>query len=232
MSMALLNESSPEFSRVRRTRDEAKASYDRLSKIYDLLSAGSEQRFREIGLKALEIQTGERVLEIGSGTGQALVTMAQRVGNEGRVFGIDLSPGMTRVALRRVQKAGLTERISLFIGDAGRLPFTSESFGAAFMAFTLELFDTPEIPKVLQECQRVLRNGASLCVVGLSKGRKSNIMLAAYEWMHEKYPSLVDCRPIPLHDIIDEAGFCITRFEMRSMWRLPVEIVLAQKRVG
>ena len=158
--------------------------------------------------------------------------MAQRVGNEGRVFGIDLSPGMTRVALRRITKARLTERISLSIADAGRFPFTSESFGAVFMAFTLELFDTPEIPKVLQECQRVLRNGANLCVVGLSKGRKSNLMLAAYEWMHAKYPSLVDCRPIPLHDIIDEAGFCITRFEMSSMWGLPVELVLAHKRGG
>ena len=230
--MALPNESSPEFSRVRRSRDEARASYDRLSKIYDLLSAGSEQRFREIGVDALEIQAGEHILEIGSGTGQALVAMAQRVGNEGRVFGIDLSRGMTRVSLRRITKAGFTERISLSIADAGRLPFTSESFGAVFMAFTLELFDTPEIPIVLQECQRVLRNGANLCVVGLSKGEKSNLMLAAYEWMHAKCPSLVDCRPIPIKDIIDEAGFCITRFEMSSMWGLPVEIVLAHKRVG
>ena len=229
--MALPKKSPPEFSRVRRSRDEARASYDRLSKIYDLLSAGSEQRFREIGVEALKIQTGERILEIGSGTGQALVAMAQRVGNEGRVFGIDLSPGMTRVALRRITKARFTERISLSIADAGRLPFTSDSFSAVFMAFTLELFDTPEIPIVLRECQRVLRNGANLCVVGLSKGGKSNLMLAAYEWMHEKYPSLVDCRPIPIKDLIDEAGFCITRFEMSSMWGLPIEIVLAQKVV-
>ena len=230
--MTLSKDISPEFSRVRRSRDEARASYDRLSKIYDLLSAGSEQRFREIGVEALNIQAGDHILEIGSGTGQALVAMAQRVGDEGRVFGIDLSPGMSRVALRRITKARLSERIGLSIADAGRLPFPSETFGAAFMAFTLELFDNPEIPIVLRECQRVLHNGASLCVVGLSKGSKSSLMLAAYEWMHEKYPSLVDCRPIPLHDIIEDAGFCITRFEMSSMWGLPVEIVLAQTRVG
>jgi demethylmenaquinone methyltransferase/2-methoxy-6-polyprenyl-1,4-benzoquinol methylase len=100
------------------------------------------------------------------------------------------------------------------------------------MAFTLELFDTPEIPIVLRECQRVLRKGAKLCVVGLSEGSKSNFMLAAYKWLHEKYPSLVDCRPIPVRDIIGEAGFCIDRFKKSHMWGLPVEIVLAHKRGG
>ena len=63
---------------------------------------------------------------------------------------------------RAVEQAGLAERVDLRCGDAAQLPFETDFFDVVFMAFTLELFDTPEIPKVLSECKRVLKPAGSL----------------------------------------------------------------------
>jgi len=121
-------------------------------------------------------------------------------------------------------------RVELRCGDAVQLPFQPECFDALFMTFTLELFDTPEIPKVLQECWRVLRREGRVCVVSLSKAGKSSWMRTLYEWGHDWFPKLLDCRPILVRQSLEEAGFQTLDAIRTSLWRLPVEIVLAAKR--
>jgi demethylmenaquinone methyltransferase/2-methoxy-6-polyprenyl-1,4-benzoquinol methylase len=197
-----------------------------MSRWYDLI-ASSEGAFVEAGLEQLDAQAGEDVLEVGYGTGEALLTLARAVGASGHVHGIDLSPGMFRVAHEKLQQAGLTQHTSLICGDGARLPYPARRFDALFMSFTLELFDTPEMPHVLAECRRVLRPHGRLGVVSLTKSADPGPLVRLYEWFHRQFPAYIDCRPIPLREIVEQNGFRVRTHRRDAMWGLPVGIVIA-----
>jgi len=218
-----------QISRVVRSKEAAKASYDVLSRWYDVLVGWGEKKFREVGLEKLQAREGEKILEIGFGTGHCTLALARSVGCSGKVYGLDISDGMRKVTQSRIGQAGLAKRVELKLGDAAKLPFEANSFDAVFTSFTLELFDTPEIRVVLQECQRVLNGGGRICVVAMSKEGKPNAAVKFYEWGHTKYPNYVDCRPIYVRKALEEANFQIVAATRMSYWGIPVEIVVAKK---
>jgi ubiquinone/menaquinone biosynthesis C-methylase UbiE len=148
---AIFDKSQPGVLRVFQSRQETKAFYNRLSGVYDLLLGWSERPVRRAGLKQLNAQPGEAVLEIGFGTGRCLVRLARAVDRTGKVYGLDLSDEMRKRAQANLERAGLAERVELVCGDAIKLPYQANTLDAVFLSFVLELFDTTEIPKVLAE---------------------------------------------------------------------------------
>ncbi len=98
------------------------------------------------------------------------------------------------------------------------------------MAFTLELFDAPELPRVLEECRRALGPGGRLGLVCLARRGRPNLAVRLYEWFHARFPVWVDCRPIPARDLLEEAGFSVMEALERSMWALPVDVIVAVKK--
>lgn len=216
---------SSQISRVTRTRAQASSAYNRMSRWYDLLAGANEKRITEMGLLLLNVQQGDRVLEIGFGTGEAILNIARKVGNYGTAYGIDISTGMLSIAQTKVNSANLSQRVKLQVGDATRLPYTDSTFDSIFMSFTLELFDTPEIPVVLNECRRVLKKDGHICIVTMSKKGKG-VALSLYEFAHRICPEYVDCRPIFLAEALEDSGFKIIESKIVRMWGLPVEIAL------
>jgi ubiquinone/menaquinone biosynthesis C-methylase UbiE len=216
----------PGVQRVLNTRQETKAYYNKIAKVYDLLAEKSERAMRELGQEKLAARKGERILEIGFGTGHTLVALAKAVGPQGRVLGIDISEQMAELARDLVRKEDVADRVELVVGDAARLPCDDQSLDGIITSFTLELFDTPEIPKVLEECKRALKPGGRLVVVSLSKEGKQGVVMRVYEWTHRHFPNLLDCRPIYVARALEAAGFEIEDKTIGHMW-VPVEVVRA-----
>ena len=211
---------NPKTSRI-----ETRQNYDRMSRWYDLF-ASSEKKFTETGLQLLGVKAGERVLEIGFGTGHSLVTLAQQVDDAGLLVGVELSPGMIEVAQKRIQAKDPGRSVQMMQGDGTLLPLASNSFDAVFLSFTLELFSDDEISIVLGESHRVLKQEGRLGVVSLAK--RNVLACKLYEWGHERWPALLDCRPIDLRKSLETGGFRVQAAKLQTMWGLPVEIALSR----
>jgi len=221
-----MNSKNHKVLRVYRTKAQAKESYDKISRSYDYFAGVFEKKYRNMALERFNIKRGETVLEIGFGTGHCLKQIAESVGVNGKVYGIDISSGMLEVSKQRLEEAELLDRVELCCGDALKMPYEDNKFDAVFMSFTLELFDTPEIPKVLSEIKRLLKPKGRLGVVSMSKEEGDSILLRLYEWAHKKFPQYADCRPIYVEQSIKEAGFEIEYREKVKLFGLPGEIVI------
>jgi demethylmenaquinone methyltransferase/2-methoxy-6-polyprenyl-1,4-benzoquinol methylase len=141
---------------------------------------------------------------------------------------VDLAENMVAATREELAKENLLDRADLVCGNAEHLPYGGDSLDGIIMIFTLELFDTPDIERVLGECRRVLRWGGRIVVVGISKEGRQGLLVRAFEWTHRHLPNLMDCRPIFIRRALVSAGFQIEDSRVDHMW-VPVEIVLAKK---
>jgi len=217
---------------VIRSKEEARRSYDLLSRWYDFLSGTGEFKLGIEILELMELPAGGTILEVGFGTGRILLELADRIGENGRVYGVDLSYGMCRLARRRLGEAGVMDRTLLIAGDGYQLPIAPGSADGIFMGFTLELFDTPELLPVLQGCQRILKPGGQMGIVTMLASKRPGFAERLYIKAHASWPRLVDCRPIDPLSLLVNSGFSCKKMIFNKLWGLPVAQLLLVKKRG
>jgi len=120
-------------------------------------------RQRKEVLAALALQPGERVLDVGSGPGLLIADMADLVGPEGHVTGIDVSDSMIALSRRRFADPPLRERTSVLKADATQLPFETDHFDAAVSTQVYEY--VPDVDRALAELFRVMRPGGRALIL-------------------------------------------------------------------
>lgn len=212
------------------TLREAQRFYDRLGAKYDL-AAMMESRAKRRGLQVLYLEPGHIAANIGIGTGVEYLEMLRRVGPQGLVTGLDLSPVMVYVSRWRALVHGARQP-AVVLGNALQLPYAADHFDRLFSSYMLDLIPTGLIPVILSEFWRILRPGGRMVLVGMTEGETplSRGMMALWRQIYRLQPAwLGGCRPLRLRDPVQQAGFTFVQRWYVSQWGYPSEVVSAVK---
>jgi demethylmenaquinone methyltransferase/2-methoxy-6-polyprenyl-1,4-benzoquinol methylase len=168
--------------------------FDGVARRYDItntvLSMAQDRRWRKRTWQCLELQPGQRVLDVAAGTGVSTVEF-QRTGAE--AIACDFSLGMLRAGRARASRRS----VPFVAGDALHLPFADGVFDAATISFGLR--NVADVRRALQELARVVRPGGRLVVCEFSRPvfppfrfDYLNYVMRALPWIARKVSSNPD----------------------------------------
>ncbi len=199
------------------------ADYDLLN---HMLSAGIDNCWRRKAVR--EVFSGKNrtdILDMATGTGDFAIALARKSPAGGRITGIDISSEMLAGCRHKIEKKGLTEKISLMHGDCENLPFDDGKFDAVTAGFGVRNFENLE--KGISEMFRVLKPGGKAVILELSTpdGRLIGSLYRFYfhrvlpliggivsgsKGAYKYLPASVDKFPRPekFCGIMRECGFC------------------------
>ncbi len=137
------------------------------AKRYDLcvqvVGLGQAKRLRRMTIDLANVRPGERILDVGCGTGDLTLLAQERVGSSGQAAGIDASPEMIDVARRKAARArsGADFRLSAI----ERMPFPDGAFDVVFSSLMMHHLPDDLQPQALAEVRRVITPGGRLVIV-------------------------------------------------------------------
>jgi ubiquinone/menaquinone biosynthesis C-methylase UbiE len=118
-------------------------------------------------LRKAGVQPGWHVLDAGCGAGSFLPWLAELVGPDGRITGVDLAPEHAEQAAQRIRDEDFGCHIAVTAGDLRDLPVADETFDAVWCANMVQYLDDGELLAVLREMRRVLRPGGVVAIKDL-----------------------------------------------------------------
>lgn len=146
--------------------------YEKLANVYDLVFGPTLHPGRLVAIERMGIAAGDRVLEVGVGTG---INTSLYPANC-HVTGIDLSSSMLEKARERVAREGL-RNVRLIEMDAANLTFADDAFDIVYAPYLVSV--VPDPVKVVREMRRVCKPGGKIIV--LNHFRSANPILSRVE---------------------------------------------------
>jgi len=167
-----MSQSSPPIGEVEGKAEHVEKMFDAIAPQYDLLnrvlSLGIDQYWRWRALRLLSDEPVGRLLDVATGTADVAI-MAERVVHPRETVGVDISAEMLRYGREKLDRLGLSSRITLVQGDAETIPVEDGTFDAAVVSFGVRNFE--DLESGLRGIGRALRPGGSLVVLEFSRPR-------------------------------------------------------------
>jgi ubiquinone/menaquinone biosynthesis C-methylase UbiE len=158
----------------------------RWARWYDVLLRfkflGQLGKLRQVPLDLAALRPGERVLDVGCGTGELTLAAARRVGPGGLVVGIDAAPEMIEVARGKARR-GLPP-VRFLVEPVEALSFPDGSFDAVLSSLMIHHLPGDLKARALGEIRRVLRPGGCLYASTLGGGHMAEVRALLRRFQH------------------------------------------------
>lgn len=154
--------SDPKKKQVAEMFDNISGSYDFLNHFFSL---GIDKQWRKKAIKILKEDRPKEILDVATGTGD-FAFEAMKL-NPDKIVGIDISDGMLEIGRKKINKRGMSDKMTFLNADSENLPFEDESFDAVTVSFGVRNFQ--DLLAGLKEIQRVLRPGGKAIILEFSK---------------------------------------------------------------
>jgi ubiquinone/menaquinone biosynthesis C-methylase UbiE len=138
-------------------------SYDSYMRI---MTFGRERTLRAITVSLAQVKPGDCVLEVGCGTGTLTLAAKRQAGPSGKVFGIDIIPGMIELSQRKAAQAN--EDITFQLGSIDNIPFPADQFDVVMCSFMIFHMSEMMRRKGIAEIYRVLKPQGRLLILDLA----------------------------------------------------------------
>ena len=142
--------------------------YDLVNRIVTL---GQDRRWRRLATLTCLAGKPQRVLDLGSGTGDLSINIARIAEKDIEIIGVDYSPPMLTRARQKAARAGVGEKVDFVHGEATHLPFSDGYFDAVGISFAFRnlTYKNPLSQPHLAEVRRVLKPGGRYVIVESSQ---------------------------------------------------------------
>lgn len=142
---------TPKEEKVHHVFENIAGEYDKMNSV---ISFNQHKKWRNDIMLRMNVQKGSRALDVCCGTADWTIALAETVGSQGHVSGLDFSESMLASAAPKVERY---PNIHLLQGNAMQLPFEDNTFDYVTIGFGLR--NVPDYSQVLQEIRRVLKPG-------------------------------------------------------------------------
>lgn len=149
--------------------EQVERMFDNIAPAYDLLnhtlSLGIDKIWRRKAINWLRPFSPQHIMDVATGTGDFAILSCRMLQPE-QMIGTDISEGMMNVGREKVEREGLSDKISFVREDCTSLSFTDNCFDAITVAFGIRNFE--DLDKGLSEMCRVLIPGGHLVILELT----------------------------------------------------------------